>query len=120
MSELLNAVTATESITTYDRSYGGAFDNAYGAAPSLTFYMHRITVRDSDDKLLAAESLPNVVEPFAPGKVYDLFNPATGEKVAGQTFLAEQAYAILYSIMHRRIDDIAAEEAARLAALQTP
>lgn len=119
MSELLNATTTTQSITEYDRSYSGSFENPYGGAPELTFNMHRVTVRDIDDVLIAAVSLPNVKEPFSPGKVYDLFNPSTGEKIPGLTFTAEQLYAMLYSTMMRAVRDKAeAEAAARLLAEQ--
>jgi predicted DNA-binding transcriptional regulator YafY len=79
--------------------------------------MHRVTIRDRDDALVAAESLPNVVEPFSPGKVYELFNPSTGEKIPGQTFTAEQVYAIIYSMMFRALSDREAAAAAAAAAL---
>jgi hypothetical protein len=67
--------------------------------------MHRVTVRDDNGELVSAKSLPPVVEGFVPGKVYDLHNPETGEVIPGQTFTAEQAYAILFSIMIRRVQD---------------
>lgn len=116
MSELLNAVTSTETITTYDRSYAGQFQNPYGGAPELTFHMHRIAVQDSNGKILSADSLPNVSEAYAPGKVYDLFNPLTGEKIAGQTFTTEQLYAMIYSTMRRGLQDIADAKVAAAAA----
>lgn len=111
MGELLNEVTTNESITTYDRSYAGGFENPYDGLPSLTFHMQRVTIRNADDTVIAAQSLPNTREPYQPGKVYKTYNPSTGEKIPGQTFTSETAYAILYSMMRRSLLDDAIDAA---------
>lgn len=103
MSDLLNESSRTETVTTYDRSHSGHFDNPYEGAPSLTFNMQRVTFQNSDDKLLSAESLPNVTEPYSPGKVYPLYNPQTGDVIPGVTFTPEQLYAMIYSTMRRAV-----------------
>jgi hypothetical protein len=113
MSELLNEVTKNESITTYDRSYAGGYDNPYNGRPSLLFHMHRVTVRNSDDTIIATQSLPNIREPFTPGKIYQLYNPSTGSAIPGQEFSAESAYAIIYSMMTRALADNQAVAEAR-------
>jgi hypothetical protein len=105
MGELLNEVTTTESITTYDRSYAGGYENPYGGRPALLFHMHRVTVRNADDTVIATSSLPNVREPYTPGKTYDMFNPATGAAIPGATFTSDQAYAFIYSMMMRALAD---------------
>jgi hypothetical protein len=111
MPELLNAVTTTKTVTTYDRSYGGSFDNPYEGAPQLTFHMHRVTLDDATGALMAAESLPNVIEPFASGKVYQLKNPQTGDAIPGQTITAEMVYAVIYSVMCQALAEAAAPPA---------
>lgn len=105
MGELLNEVTTNESITEYDRSYAGGYENPYTGRPCLTFHMHRVTVRNADDSVIATKSLPNVIEKFVPGKVYDLYNPSTGAVIAGAHFTTEQLYAFIYSAMIRAIAD---------------
>ncbi len=121
MGELLNEQTTNESITAYDRSYAGSYDNPYNGRPSLLFHMHRVTVRNSDDTIIATQSLPNVKEPFTPGKIYQLYNPSTGSVIPGQEFAAESAYAIIYSMMIRALDDnkAVADAIAALSAAQT-
>jgi hypothetical protein len=105
MSELLNSVTTTEEYVEYDRSYGGTYDNTFKGVPSVSFHMHRVTVRVRDDKLMAAESLPSATEPFTQHKVYDLFNPQTGAIISPSAFTAEQFFAMYYSVMRRAIID---------------
>jgi hypothetical protein len=105
MGELLDEVTTNESITTYTRSYAGGFENPYNGAPSLTFHMHRVTIRNADDTVIAAQSLPNVHEPYVPNKTYALYNPSTGSKIPGQTVTSDMAYAVIYSMMMRAILD---------------
>jgi hypothetical protein len=103
MSDLLNPVTTVQSVTEYDRSFGGAFDNPLGGAPSLTFNMQRVAVRDSDGKLMSASSKPNVSEPYIPGKIYAMYDPTTGSVIPGVTFTADQMYAMLYSVMRAAV-----------------
>jgi hypothetical protein len=120
MGELLNEVTTNKSITEYDRSYAGAYDNPYEGRPSLTFHMHRVTVMNDTDTVIAAQSLPNVKEPYTPGKTYQMMNPQSGVVIPGATFTAETAYAIIYSMMIRAIADNKAvtDAIAALAAAQ--
>jgi len=120
MSELLNEVTTNESITEYDRSYAGGYDNPYDGRPALTFHMHRVTVLNSTDKVIATSSLSNVREPYTPGKTYAMMNPQTGSAIPGATFTSDAAYAIIYSMMIRAITDnkAVADAQAALASAQ--
>lgn len=106
MTELLNPVTTTETMTEYTRSYGGAFSNPYKGVPSLIFHMQRLKIRDDDGEVVRQSSLTDVGEPYVPNKVYALYNPDTGEIIPGQTFITEQYYAQTYSIMRRALLDI--------------
>lgn len=119
-SGLINPVQTTENVTAYDRSYGGAFENPYGGAPQLTFYMQRITVRDADQSVVTVASKTNLVEPYVPGKVYDMYDPRTGALIPGVTFTADQLYAMLYSMVIRSAADKAAADAAAAAASSVP
>lgn len=104
MTALLNEVTTNEDVTSYDRAAGGAFENPYGGVPSLRFYMHRVKFLDSDpSKLLSESSLPCVDVPYVPGVTYDMYNPATGEKIPGVTFTSDQFFAMMYSLMMNKV-----------------
>ncbi|MFA6132539.1 MAG: hypothetical protein WC869_00830 [Phycisphaerae bacterium] len=113
--DLLNAVASTEAYTTYDRSYGGGFDNPWDGVPTMTFFMKRVTFRDSDEAVIKEEMLPAVKETYKPGKTYLLRDPATGNLVPGQHFTTEQYYAMTYSMMRQVIDEakLAAQQAAQ-------
>lgn len=115
MGELLNEDTKDVNITEYDRSYSGSYDNPYDGRPSLTFNMHRVMVRNSDDTIISAKALESVQEPYTPNKTYQFYNPSTGEAIPGLTFTSDQLYAMIYSTMIRAISDAAARKAATLA-----
>lgn len=109
---LLNATSAASTNTSYDRSYGGAFENPFGGIPAMVFFRHRVTV-DSSDALLKEAPLPNAREVYTQGKVYPLLDPTTGQQVPNQTFTADQAFAMIYSVMMQNLADQAAAAAAQ-------
>ena len=104
---LLNAESTLTTNTTYDRSYGGAFENPYGGVPAMVFFRHKVTV-DGTGELLKDKPLLNAREPFVPGKVYQLINPATNQPIPGQTFTAEQVFAMVFSVMIQNLTETAA------------
>lgn len=110
MSDLLNAVVTTETITEYDRSYAGGFANPYNGTPSLSFNMQRVRVTESGE-IISSKELPKLSEAYVPGKTYDLYDPVTAQVVPGQTFSAEHVQMVLFSVMMRAAED------ARLAAI---
>ena len=105
MGALLNEVKETVTTTTFDRAFSGSFDNPWDGSPSMVFNMFRITVKDTDESIISTQGLPQEREQFTAGKTYDIYNPITGEKIDGQTFTAEQFYAMYYSVMRRAIID---------------
>jgi hypothetical protein len=105
MPELMNAQSSIDQLTEYDRSYGGSFSNPFNGVPQLSFFLQRVTVRDRDQKLLSETRTGEVTERYAPGRIYELRDPRTGSKVQGQTFSADQLYAMLYSVMCHAVEN---------------
>ena len=114
MPELINQVKSVENLTTYDRSDGGRFRNAYNTNPSICFNMQRVTVRDRDGVIVSSEELKPITESYVAGKIYDLLDPTTGDKIG--TFTSDQFYAQLYSMVVRCTSDAKAAALAALAA----
>jgi hypothetical protein len=105
MSDLLDLVTTATTINEYTRSYGGMFGNPYGGSPSLSFSMHRVKVQANDGTLISASPLADARESYAPGKVYNLYDPTTALVIPGQTFVSDRFFAEMYSIMRRSLLD---------------
>jgi hypothetical protein len=107
MPKLLNAVTTTETITDYDRSYGGSFSNPYNGTPSITFNMHRAKVQGDPNNgiMISSKQIQDITEIYLEGKVYKGINPDTDEKIPGMTFTSDQFFMMIYSVMQRTILD---------------
>lgn len=98
MSKLLNSSSQTETITTYDRTYAGSFDNPLNGAPSLQFFMESVSVNDKGD-MVSRKEIDRLVESYTGKCTYQMYNPTTGDAIDGVTFTSDQLYAMLYSVM---------------------
>ena len=101
---LLNASSTVSTNTTYDRSYGGAFENPFSGVPAMVFFRHTVVV-DSNNNLLKESALPNAREVYVPGKVYPLIDPTTNLPIPGQTFTSDQFFDMVYSVMMQNLLD---------------